>query len=294
MGWESWVASVYHLRRHMCCLLYIIPIVNMLYLIPQTPKTAKAVTLLQCILLLVSFVSAQYIQDYQWRMLDGQLHPFWRRERGLEPEPALIPRNPVVLYYNCYYMRAICKNAQAWLNSPRGQNRQLVSVLNPAQTPNSHLFGYDMNSRVTSQRGNAMCPSSWKNNHPCPERDPNTGVVTQPEIMPDDWYSKERETDNALHLNEIRAKYVADPNSPNGRKLDKRSGRYYTCEEWPPRSFVEGGVGTPGQGVLPEGDGNAGNTICAPMSINSQCAGTNVPRNEQVWSEQSETIKSRS
>lgn len=55
-----------------------------------------------------------------------------------------------------------------------------------------------------------------------------------------------------------------------------------------PYSFVEGGTGTAGQGIHPEGDGAKGTTICAPMGMTNGCAGQQLPRADKVWSEQSE------
>jgi hypothetical protein len=49
---------------------------------------------------------------------------------------------------------------------------------------------------------------------------------------------------------------------------------------------VEGGVGTPGQGVTPEGDGGRGDTFCAPKQMDSNCAGETVPKEEAIRSEQ--------
>ncbi|KAI1392048.1 glycosyl hydrolases family 18-domain-containing protein [Hypoxylon trugodes] len=217
---------------------------------------------------LIPITLGQFIQDYQW--VNGR--PQWRRDTTLQLEDVLIPQNMVILEYNCDYMPAICQNAQNWLNGPRGANRALMTnrITGVVIPPNSELFSYDFGPHSDS-RGARMCPGNWRNNHPCPE--PN-----QPPIMPGPWYSTARENVRALQANEIRA----DRRTP-GREI--RSGRYYTCDEFPPRSFVEGGNGTPNQNVMPEGDGGRGTTYCAPQRL--ACTPRQVfqpyVRSEQDW-----------
>lgn len=50
--------------------------------------------------------------------------------------------------------------------------------------------------------------------------------------------------------------------------------------------FVEGGDGTTGEGVLPEGDVGPGNTYCAPKTMDSNCALEPPQREEMIRSEQ--------
>jgi chitinase len=55
----------------------------------------------------------------------------------------------------------------------------------------------------------------------------------------------------------------------------------YSCDEFPPAAWIEGGVGTPGVGT-PEGDGTDGNTYCAPIA--DGCGGTGTgTASEQNW-----------
>lgn len=148
----------------------------------------------------------------------------------MQLQPVLIPTNVVAMYYNCHYMPAICHNSNQWLLSPRGQSRALSAFL--PQAPNSHIFGFDMNRQAKEDRGNSMCPRNWRNNHVCPE--PN-----QPNVMPGPWYTTALETGDPMHDNEIMGEYnLPDPNNPGQFLLSRRSGRYYTCEEWPPRRWV--------------------------------------------------------
>ncbi|KAH6672073.1 hypothetical protein B0J14DRAFT_564656 [Halenospora varia] len=68
--------------------------------------------------------------------------------------------------------------------------------------------------------------------------------------------------------------------------LSQRSGRYYTREEFPPRSWIEGGIGTAGENNLPEGDGGSGLTFCAPMMMSAACTKDKSKQPNAMWSEQ--------
>lgn len=157
---------------------------------------------------------------------------FWRRTAADTPEQVVIPTQAVVLYYNCYYMPAICQNYANWLNSARARGRVLAQM----GTANSNIFGFDVKTSATDARGNAQCPSSWSTTHTCPERD-SAGNSIQPNVMPGPWTKTEREIIDPLNINEIRAEYTTDPTTGE-QVLSRRSGRYYTCEEWPPRRLV--------------------------------------------------------
>ncbi|KAH7068560.1 hypothetical protein FB567DRAFT_251587 [Paraphoma chrysanthemicola] len=232
-------------------------------------------------LLLCSLVHGQYIQEYQYMMRNGQQAPFWRRTALDTPNFVVIPQNIVALYYNCHFMPAICQNNINWLNTNRGRTRSLAAWAGAA---GSNIYGFDVNSASTDPRGDRMCNRTWIRDHPCPERHPVTNLIVQPDVMPGPWPYKSRETVDPLHINEIAADWSIDANGDT--ILLQRSGRYYTCEEWPPRSFVEGGEGTPNQNVFPEGDGGRGNTFCAPQLINSNCADEAPQWDEAIKSEQ--------
>jgi chitinase len=54
------------------------------------------------------------------------------------------------------------------------------------------------------------------------------------------------------------------------------SGRMYSCDEFPPASFIEGGIGLQGQEGLP------GTTMCAPIAL--KCDDEHDARgSEQNW-----------
>jgi hypothetical protein len=63
-------------------------------------------------------------------------------------------------------------------------------------------------------------------------------------------------------------------------KISKRSQRVYSCDEFPPASFVEGGIGLPNS-KIPEGNNGKGTTFCAP--IGSNCGGGTKVMSEQDW-----------
>lgn len=58
------------------------------------------------------------------------------------------------------------------------------------------------------------------------------------------------------------------------------SGHRYSCDEFPPASFIEGGDGVAGQGVL-RGNGTAGNAYFAPLS--AKCPEYDQRGSEQNW-----------
>lgn len=119
-----------------------------------------------------------------------------------------------------------------WLSSPRGQGRTLQQRMGGV-SPDTAVYAFDITAAKAKIRGNQMCPSNWKNTHACPERN-TVGALIQPNVMPGPWQHKERETHDPLNINEIAADYSIDATTGE-RTLLRRSGRYYTCEEWPPR-----------------------------------------------------------
>lgn len=120
-------------------------------------------------------------------------------------------------------MKAICYNAEQWFKSTRAKTRIM-----------SHLdfngVQFDPLKSAKNKRGDKICPTSWKNSHTCPEKN-------QPAVMPGPWKNAARETVDPLYLNEIEGTHVPDPTpqDPAKMKISQRSGRYYTCEEFPPR-----------------------------------------------------------
>ncbi len=155
------------------------------------------------------------------------------------------PDELVVLVYNCYYMRDICKNAYNFLNTERGK------ALHPQSELSNDVFGYDLNTKKGMrppsrrvQRGQHSCPSNWKNSHTCPEFD-------QRDVMRHDgqWFS------NALEPNTNRNAIINYRNPITGQVIYSKIR--YTCDEFPPATWVEGGDG--------ENSDQPAQTRCAAM-----------------------------
>jgi len=123
----------------------------------------------------------------------------------------------------------ICKNAQNFALTPRGQN------LHPTSNLPNNWYGYDLDtgesasgeppSRQESRRS-ASCPESWKNNHPCPETD-----QSRPWRHDGQWFTTMLEpgttTNNLMNLR----------NPANLNQILTYSNIRYTCDEFPPATW---------------------------------------------------------
>lgn len=168
--------------------------------------------------------------------------------------------NAVFLEYNCFYMRDICRNAENFMKSPRGVQFFTRST----------SFGYDYNTGKkgrSAKRREQSCPTGksngWIIGHKCPETDQN-------EIWRHDgpWPYK------ALEDPANDPKTIKHERDSNGNIVRKSKIRY-SCDEFPPATWVEGGNGAGLTGNVPSG-GNAF-TRCAAI----RCAkGTKA---EQDW-----------
>ncbi|OIW23390.1 pectin lyase-like protein [Coniochaeta ligniaria NRRL 30616] len=197
---------------------------------------------------------AQYYQDYTPH--DGSLtRNLQSKPLASEPELEVVNLSPetVVLVYNCYYMKAICENAEQYFGTSRGKHPHPISGLS------AEIFGYDFNtgkqSRQNSRRQHS-CPGTWKKGHSCPEQLPET-------VMRHDgpWWTTALEAFTSVNQ-------LANKRDVNGNIIEYSKVRY-TCDEFPPASWVEGGDNT--DGLSPS------NTRCAGM----RC-GTGV-KAEQDW-----------
>ncbi len=153
------------------------------------------------------------------------------------------PDQLVVLVYNCFYLRDICKNQAAFYRTARGQ------ALHPRSGVGNNWFAYDFNSATRKNRRRShSCPGSWKDNHPCPESDP---------IMPmrhdGEWYHNDLEPGTQYNI-------IRNHRGSNGN-VDIYSKIRYTCDEFPPATWVEGGDG--------EDSDRPGTTRCAAMRCNT-------------------------
>lgn len=134
----------------------------------------------------------------------------------------------VYLIYNCHYMREVCKNAEIFGQSARGQN------LHPGSGIPNDVYGYDLNTGEADageekthqeRRRAASCPSSWKKNHPCPESD---GTQQKPMRHNGEWFFRELEPGTTLNqLMDVKVNNV----------VTKHSNIRYTCDEFPPATW---------------------------------------------------------
>ncbi|KAL7624109.1 hypothetical protein AAE478_005666 [Parahypoxylon ruwenzoriense] len=194
------------------------------------PRLASAV--LSIIFLLCTFpalpTKAQFIQDWEWRTdANGEDEAWWSPTVNA-PLCRVWDFRPTIVFleYNCFYMTAICQNAQQFINSARGQSRKWRTA-----------FSYDFGGRTTKRR-EASCPSSWKGYHLCPEV-ARPGNLAQPTVMRQDgpWpYT-------ALDPVQVPVNVIQHIRDSQGNVVSNSYLRY-TCDEFPPATWVEGGKGT--------------------------------------------------
>lgn len=128
-------------------------------------------------------------------------------------------------------MTAICQNARNFQATARGRN------LHPnSQLPN-YVYGYDYNtgrsySSRASQRGAHTCPGTWKDTHNCPETNP---LQPQPPVWRNDRQWSTTALEPGTNINGI-----ANERDGNGQ-ITEYSHLRYTCDEFPPKTWVEGG-----------------------------------------------------
>jgi chitinase len=167
-------------------------------------------------------------------------------------------------------MPAICRNVANWHNDPAKSNWP---------TRWNGWFTYDLGSSgstITSRgqvRRNRICPPTWKGtllNPRCPQQG-------QPRVVPPLWdeFTGLPVTGLAPQLdpNDVHL-VIADGRDNPLYGVNQPSGRIYSCDEFPPASWIEGGVGFNGQ--------TPGTTYCAPIAM--RCDGEHDARgSEQNW-----------
>ncbi|PQE32174.1 hypothetical protein CJF32_00009894 [Rutstroemia sp. NJR-2017a WRK4] len=180
-------------------------------------------------------------------------------QQGLDPGGLKYLGSPVVvqptlptLYYNCVLMPAICANVQQWLTA----NAQALPKDFHIQTGND---------RNTAIRRRQSCPNDWSTKHPCPE------PLFQPAVV--HGYGKFINGNAGRTMvqfgNSLFTDLTANPpivsiftNEIAGTVAGESSGLGYTCDEFPPASWIEGGTG----------EISSANTFCAPQGVS--CSST--------------------
>ncbi|KAM3066305.1 hypothetical protein ACMFMG_003184 [Clarireedia jacksonii] len=163
--------------------------------------------------------------------------------------PVVIPAPLPTLYYNCEIMPAICKNVQDWLTA----NNEVLPKTFHIQT---------QNERNTATRRGESCPDTWSVTHTCPE------LIGQPQtiygygryINGNPAYSMYQFTPTLLETSLVSVPPVFSPFNKEiqGTAAGDSSGLAFTCDEFPPASWIEGG--------------NGANTFCAPQGVS--CSST--------------------
>lgn len=145
-------------------------------------------------------------------------------QRVIDPQIAGIN---VTLYYNCFYMNNICANANSFAALPRG------AILHPGSSLPNNVYGFDFNEARKDRRRDKMCPSNWKN-RPA-NRCPATGSLN-PFRSAHIWFTSALEPGTTVNQ-------IANRRDPATNQVTINSKIRYTCDEFPPASWVEGGNG---------------------------------------------------
>ncbi|KAK2039764.1 hypothetical protein LZ31DRAFT_545292 [Colletotrichum somersetense] len=213
--------------------------------------------------------NAQFNQKWTWHAsANGNPTPKWRPlDSGAWLDVVGFGTKAVWLDYNCYWMPAICQNARNYYNTPAGQDRNW---------PTAFTYDFEATRSQEERKGRRYyaCPSSkgfpndkskqWKFFHTCPEKDQPTPMRSKLTARQGQWHHTELENPLIPGEQTIKAYQPADGSAAIP------SGLRYSCDEFPPASWVEGGAGI-------NGGGDKSLTRCAPIGSCNGVAG------EQTW-----------
>lgn len=125
-------------------------------------------------------------------------------------------------------------------------SRQYLVSAGNANRPWPDAFAYDfLNTRKNRRRDGESCPSNWINSHSCPEvAGVPAGNLGQPfsyryvaaTASGGFWPNIELEPTPG------NQRELAARRDPQGNLLEE-AHIYYTCDEWPPASWIQGGTG---------------------------------------------------
>ncbi|KAH6983653.1 pectate lyase superfamily protein-domain-containing protein [Ilyonectria sp. MPI-CAGE-AT-0026] len=235
---------------------------------------SRLLTLIYFSLFNPSLVLAQYFQRYQYINVTlpnnaGFQDQYWWQPSVLHAPQLVRFLNPdvVILTYNCYYMKDICKNAENWFAGPRGPGAAQVYT----------SFSFDLNggdNGRSDDRRTQSCPGSWKNSHTCPETDQNI-------VMRHDGPWPFTELDPTAGQGGAGSYLIKHVRDGQGNIL-RRSDVQYTCDEFPPATWVEGGIGVTLDPPATHGFASGrGETRCAAMRCGN--SGVTGVKAEQNW-----------
>lgn len=180
-----------------------------------------------------------YQNDYTYRTVNGVSGAYWRPTLNDPWTPVIRTSTTVWVEYNCQYMEAICQNANSWITT----------------TGNGRTdFAFDFQNRDVNgvrarknTRRDESCPGTWINNGRCPEVAGN-GNLAQPRSWR--WLIPNPTTGQPGTLS-LWPFTALEPNSNNRLLHDVDpvtnnilpSRLKYSCDEFPPATFIQGGTG---------------------------------------------------
>ncbi|OHF02987.1 hypothetical protein CORC01_01745 [Colletotrichum orchidophilum] len=211
---------------------------------------------------------AQFNQKWTWHAsTNGNPTPKWRPlNSGAWLDVVGFGTKAVWLDYNCYWMPAICQNARNYFNTPAGQDRNWPTAF-------TYDFEKTRSDEETKGRRSYACPSSktssdkskqWKFFHSCPEKDQPIPMRSKLTARQGEWHHTE------LEYPLVPGEQIIKSYQPADGSAAVPSGLRYSCDEFPPASWVEGGSGI-------NGGGDVALTRCAPIG---ECMGV---AGEQNW-----------
>lgn len=177
----------------------------------------------------------QFQQDYTYQTVNGVFGAYWRPTVNAPWTPVIRTSTTVWLEYNCAYMAAICENANAWITTT-GLGRTDFAF----DFHNTNVGPGQREGRKGIRRDES-CPGNWINNGRCPEvAGPNN--LAQPRSYR--W-------EIAIQQLVLWPFTALEPGSNNRllHRINPTTGNIeqsrlkYTCDEFPPATFIQGGTG---------------------------------------------------
>ncbi|KAF1817733.1 uncharacterized protein K489DRAFT_414339 [Dissoconium aciculare CBS 342.82] len=185
-------------------------------------RSRLADLVLSLLLYHVHFATAQrWRQTFSTPAANGVAQTCWQPDAGSPCVPPVQTSKSFFLEYNCYYMENICQNARLWLAGHM--------VANQVRTE----FAYDYKGSRRDNRRDESCPRTWINNGRCPER----GMPGQ---------ARSYRWNRVTSTGEFWPTVDLAPGS-NNLIADDATGRpsemIYSCDEFPPATWIQGGLG---------------------------------------------------
>lgn len=134
----------------------------------------------------------------------------------------------VTLWYNCAYMNNVCDNADNFASTTRGAS------LHPVSSVDNNKYGFDFSTARKDAKRDKVCPSpAWAKR---PENKCPSSNAQAPFRSDTIWWTASLEPGTTINQ-------IANKRSLATNQVTINSGIRYTCDEFPPASWVEGGAG---------------------------------------------------